>query len=228
MAAWLRRCLDKNPSRRWRDIGDVKFEIGNDDTEEVSAEVTSRRPWGILVAGALVVAAVAAVLAWNVKPEPPRPVSRFSVYLPEDANFSFAGRRIIAFSPDGSRIAYVANRQLHLRVLDQMESVPLADTQGSRTPFFSPDGEWIGFYADNALNKVSVRGARGSVCVTQSTPSERAGRTTEPSCLGKATEASGACLLKEGSQRFSSRSRKEKRPTDPSFYLAGRFSFTRS
>ena len=158
MTALLRRCLAKDSSKRWRDIGDVKFEMGNDVTEEVSAEVTTKRHWGVLVVGALVVAAGAGAVSWNLKPQPLRPVSRFSVYLSDDENFSYVGRRIIAFSPDGSRIAYVANRQLQVRALDEMESVPLADTQGSRTPFFSPDGEWIGFYADGALNKVSVRG----------------------------------------------------------------------
>ena len=165
MAALLRRCLAKNSSERWRDIGDVKFELGNEETEEVSTEVTTRRHWGVLVVGALLVAAGSAAIAWNLKPEAPRPVSRFSVYLSEDENFSYAGRRIIAFSPDGTRIAYVANRQLYLRALDDTEAVRLADTQGARTPFFSPDGEWLGFYADGGLYKVSVRGGpRVRIC----------------------------------------------------------------
>ena len=228
MAAWLRRCLDKDPSKRWRDIGDVKFEIDNDDAGEVSAEVTTRRPRSFLVAGALGVAAVAAVLAWNLKPERPRPVSRFSVYLPEDANFSYAGRRIIAFSPDGSRIAYVANGQLHLRALDQMESVPLENTQGVRTPFFHPTVSGLVSTPTAPSTRYPSTAVRGSVFATQATPSERAGRRTTPSCSGKVTEAFGAFLPTQESRRCSSRSRKAKVPTDPSFFLAGSTSFTRS
>ncbi len=66
-------------------------------------------------------------------------------------------------SPDGTRIVYVVKsadgkHQLYVRELDQLQAVALSDTTGARDPFFSPDGEWIGFFTDEKLKKVSVRG----------------------------------------------------------------------
>ncbi|HXZ20729.1 MAG TPA: protein kinase, partial [Candidatus Acidoferrales bacterium] len=66
-------------------------------------------------------------------------------------------------SPDGTRIVYVVNaadgkQQLYVRELGQLQAVALGDTNSARDPFFSPDGEWIGFFAGGKLKKVSVHG----------------------------------------------------------------------
>ena len=54
----------------------------------------------------------------------------------------------MAISPDGTRIVYVANYQLYLRSMDQLEAVPIRGTNESPTePFFSPDGQWVGYFA---------------------------------------------------------------------------------
>jgi serine/threonine-protein kinase len=72
----------------------------------------------------------------------------------------------LAFSPDGRRLAYAAQvdgtSQLYLRDLDQLDARLIANTEGAFYPFFSPDGEWIGFYDDSegVLKKVSVRGGQ--------------------------------------------------------------------
>ncbi|HXZ20301.1 MAG TPA: protein kinase, partial [Candidatus Acidoferrales bacterium] len=67
------------------------------------------------------------------------------------------------FSPDGTRIVYVVNaadgkQQLYVRELGQLQAVALGDTNSARDPFFSPDGEWIGFFASGKMKKVSVHG----------------------------------------------------------------------
>ena len=66
----------------------------------------------------------------------------------------------MALSSDGTRLVYSANDQLYLRAMDQMETTPVRGTEGdARSPFFSPDGEWVGFYAGGGqLKKVAVSG----------------------------------------------------------------------
>ena len=65
-----------------------------------------------------------------------------------------------ALSPDGPRLADVAGAQtqLYLRAPDQSDATPLAGIVGVRGPFFSPDSEWIAFFQQGDLKKVSVRG----------------------------------------------------------------------
>ena len=88
---------------------------------------------------------------------------RYSIPLPEDVSFSATGRPIVAISPDGKRLAHTGNSQLYLREMDQMEAVPVRGTEGGggtfgRSPFFSPDGEWLGFWAEGKLKKVAISG----------------------------------------------------------------------
>jgi serine/threonine-protein kinase len=68
----------------------------------------------------------------------------------------------VAFSPDGTRLVYVAgpggSTQLYLRQIDQFESTPIPGSEGGSGPFFSPDGQWLGFFANNRLKKVSLKG----------------------------------------------------------------------
>ena len=65
----------------------------------------------------------------------------------------------MALSPDGTRLVYSANQQLYLRAMDQTEAIPVRGTEGrARSPFFSPDGEWVGFYSGGQLKKVAIRG----------------------------------------------------------------------
>jgi len=68
----------------------------------------------------------------------------------------------MAVSPDGSRIAYVAEAeggaQLYVRELSELEPKAIAGTSGARHPFFSPDGHWVGFFAEGALQRVSIAG----------------------------------------------------------------------
>ena len=68
----------------------------------------------------------------------------------------------MALSPDGTHLAYVARQdgtqQLYLRAMDSLEARPIPGTEGALNPFFSPDGQWLGFFAGGKLKKVSVSG----------------------------------------------------------------------
>jgi len=113
-------------------------------------------PWVLtaLVAGAW--------LFWPLA-EAPRAVVRTSVVLPAE------GRRSIAISPDGTTIVYGtrAEDKLYVRHLDQEESTPIPGTEGADTPFFSPDGEWVGFFTfADGLKKVRLDGV-GAVALSE-------------------------------------------------------------
>ena len=124
---------------------------------------------------AAVVAIAIVVAVWNsLRPPSPTPaatqtVRRLLIGLPEAQPLARAasmplgdGQASLAISPDGTRVAYVMERQgvrqLYLHALDQLEAAPIPQTEGAFGPFFSPDGRWIGFFADNKLKKVAVSG----------------------------------------------------------------------
>lgn len=109
--------------------------------------------------------ALAALAVWGWMRSPPMratSVMRLTLDLSETIPAELDLIQSLAISPDGSRIAYTAKSegryQLFLRALDQTESVPIPGTEGGVGPFFSPDGQWIGFYAGGALKKVSING----------------------------------------------------------------------
>jgi Tol biopolymer transport system component len=68
----------------------------------------------------------------------------------------------VALSPDGTHLAYVATQggtqQIYMRAMDSLESRPLPGTEGAVEPFFSPDGQWLGFFASGKMKKISVNG----------------------------------------------------------------------
>jgi serine/threonine-protein kinase len=98
--------------------------------------------------------------------------------LPDNERFSNTGRHAVAISPDDAHIVYGANGQLNIRRLDQLVATPIRGTEGpltslvesARNPFFSPDGEWIGFWQNNQLKKVSVNGGAAVVLCAADNP----------------------------------------------------------
>jgi eukaryotic-like serine/threonine-protein kinase len=135
---------------------------------EVSAQVKSILALGrrtlILGLGALLLGAVIASLAvWNLKPSPSLPVTRMAISLPPGQQLAgLDAGPAVALSSDGTRLAYVAHQgktqQLYLRAMDTLEAKPIPGTEGAVNPFFSPDGEWVGFFAGGKLKKISVSG----------------------------------------------------------------------
>jgi len=118
------------------------------------------KDWRLMGTGVVAVVAVAAALWGWLKPQPPAGVARFQVELPADAEIS-AGHngQTIALSPDGRTLVYVGpNGQLFVREMDEFEARALPATENAHTPFFSPDGKWVGFYSSPGLKKIALAG----------------------------------------------------------------------
>jgi eukaryotic-like serine/threonine-protein kinase len=131
--------------------------------------------WGI--AFLLLVVAIANFATWNLRRSPsPQPVSRFTITLQPGQQFAGLDTGVaLALSPYGTHLAYAAllggTQQLYLRALDSLESKPIPDTEGATNPFFSPDGQWVGFFAGGKMKKVSVNG--GAVLILGNAPQPR-------------------------------------------------------
>ena len=171
--AFLRRCLAKSPRDRVQDIGDVRLALeGGFDVPAGSVERGATGPWSRsrllhTFASALVLIAVAAVAAWQLKPSPAVsvPPMRQFVIIPAPEPLSIANiNRDIAITPDGTQLVYLAGRAsertLYVRSLNAL--TPLALRRGDRffDPFTSPDGKWVAFNdeSDFTLRKVPISG----------------------------------------------------------------------
>jgi serine/threonine-protein kinase len=162
----LRRCLKKDRTLRLRDAGDAGIEIMEATSESTApAPVPSRgRRTAILSLAGLAVA-VAALAVWNLT-RAPTPgfdrVARLTITLPPGDRFGDLQLSPITFSPDGTRIAYVArhggSHKIFLRSIDTEEVTPVSGTEGGKAPFFSPDGQSLGFFTRNRLKTVSLSG----------------------------------------------------------------------
>src|SRR5215471_6130812 len=164
----LRRCLAKNRKDRWYAVGDIRVEIGSIIAEPQRFETQPQalkppfwnRALPAVVTG-VVVAAIAGVFMWRMWPLPSAPLIRFSYLLPKDQVFTRTGRHILALSPDGSNLVFVGNQQLYLKPMSDLEAKPIPGTmQDITTPFFSPDGNWVGFFAvpEGKLKKIAITG----------------------------------------------------------------------
>ena len=166
----VRRCLEKEPRQRMQAVGDVRLAIeGGFGTADLTLSAKSafaqlsvwQRPVPALLAAVLLVA-LGGMAARSLTGPVPGQVTRTSIVLPQTQQRTGIGARGVAVSPTGTNVVYVANDQLYLRALDELAAEPLAGSQGSRpsTPFFSADGESVGFYSgqDNTLKKVALSG----------------------------------------------------------------------
>jgi predicted Ser/Thr protein kinase len=187
----LRKCLEKDPKKRLRDIGDV-WEL-LEDGEPATAPSRSRfgqsrfgqsrfgqsrfgqsrfgqsrfgrLPWIV----AAVLAVIAGISLWGwLRPAPaePRNVVRLTAALPV-ANTPGA----LAICRDGSRLAFVGGpqRQIYVRMLDQLEARPISGTEGATFLCFSPDGQWLSYVDSsvlpNKLKKIALAGGPAQVLV---------------------------------------------------------------
>jgi Tol biopolymer transport system component len=161
----LERCLRKDAKSRLRDIGEARILI-DEPTETPAAAVPAPKrrlawlPWA--VAGML--GAGLAGMAWRTTHPALKPLMRLNVELGPDATLTRSnGGAMLALSADGTRLAVTyrgtdGKPRLGTRLLHQNQVTPLSGTEESSYPFFSPDGRWIGFFADGKLKKVAVEG----------------------------------------------------------------------
>ena len=167
----LRRCLEKSPKKRWQAIGDVRAEIEAIAVEPRvkpgTAHAVSRSIWRQsipIMLAAIVASAVTAAVLVPRNPATAPSVARFTITLPEDQLFTNGGRQLIAISPDGTRIVYVANQRLFLRPISELEGHVISGTEGEGggilSPAFSPDGHSLVFWsaADQTVKKIAVTG----------------------------------------------------------------------
>ena len=160
----LRRCLAKDPQHRLRDIGDARLEIeeaiaspGVDLHTTTRAERTSP-----LWIGAVIVLATAVLALLVLRRGPPADTAlatlpvHFAITAPRGGELDVTQPPSV--SRDGRSIAFSASRagtqQIYVRDLDKPEAVALPGTEGGFAPFFSPDGQWVGFFARQKIRKV--------------------------------------------------------------------------
>jgi serine/threonine-protein kinase len=166
----LRRCLDRDARTRFRDIADARIEMDEavEPASAAAAPVAVARPRGGRIAWAVaaLLAAAGAVGWWRAlsAPKPADPVrTAFAVSIPGGDLIAYDDTPTLALSRDGRRLVYAAERAgvrgLFLRTLGEIEPRALEGTMGARSPFFSPDGQWIGFFAEGGtLKKAPVSG----------------------------------------------------------------------
>jgi len=163
----LRRCLDKDPRQRLRDIGEARIILertirGELDEPAVAAptEAGATGPSGrgrfAWLAASVVVAAVVGTTAWTLKPEPPQPpLRKFSLAVERNED---GGPDDPIISPDGRVVAYTVGGKLFVQELDELNPRELEADGATDMLFWSPDGEHIGYLSKGKLWKVPVSG----------------------------------------------------------------------
>ncbi len=170
----MQRCLQKDKRQRLHHIADARIvmeEILRDGTSLHAATGdpgltapartrSSRLGW--MAAGAM--ALVAAALGWlamSSEPTPPAAAMQFDMQMPADT-YIYSGRLPLAFRPDGTgfvvSLKMDGGTQLFLRPLDGLELEAIPGTRDADSPFFSPDGRWLGFQRNGKLFKVALDG----------------------------------------------------------------------
>ncbi len=165
LRADIAACVDGTPERRLPSA----FELGERlRTLDARRPRASSRRLQVLAGIAGVIVLVAAIGAWLVVSRSSRegeavvgPTARFEIDLPENQSLNPFAPRMLALSTDGRQLAYQTSppeQRIYVRRIDRLEATPIVGTEGGSNPFFSPDGNWLGFWSDRQLRKVSLAG----------------------------------------------------------------------
>jgi serine/threonine protein kinase len=174
----LQRCLKKDPKQRLQSIGEARITLdevlsgctqARDPVQESRLLPTTNPssprvlPWA--VAALLGVALLVALFALRQASRPSaQKFTELSLWISPDQQLDTISGPAVVISPDGSRLAYVIRDRgsnagkLYVREMDNRAAMLLGGAGGADVPFFSPDGQWIGFFGDGKLKKISVRG----------------------------------------------------------------------
>lgn len=169
----VNHCLEKNPEARFHSARDIAFALeavstspGSGETFTARAPTASRAslrqhfPWVIvaLLGIALLTALPFVILYFRQAPSATPSATRFVIYPPERAYYGGS----FAVSPDGrrlvSRVSFEGKVFLWVRALDSLTAQPLAGTEDSSFPFWSPDSRFIGFFSKGKLRKIEFTG----------------------------------------------------------------------
>jgi eukaryotic-like serine/threonine-protein kinase len=155
MRRLVRRCLEKNPKLRLRDIGAAREVIEEQPVAAARASGFRYAPW--LVAASLLLATLVLSGVHFRETPPAERVIRAALPLPAKAAI-----HSFALSPDGRFLTFAARTEetlrLFLRPLDLLDPQPLPGTEEAQHPFWSPDSRYIGFFAQGKLKKIAVTG----------------------------------------------------------------------
>jgi serine/threonine-protein kinase len=161
----IQQCLVRDRHARIADIAVAAYVLrapsdSAKPTPQPAPPTRALRWLAIAIAPALLLAAAIGWLARRPPTVPPQ-MTRFNVTVPSDQTIVEAvrRRRLLALSPDGSRLAYVANDQIYLRPMDAIEAAPIRGSHEQPAEIaFSPDGEWIVYWVGPRLKKLPVGG----------------------------------------------------------------------
>ena len=170
----VKKCLSKDPEDRWQNAADLGSElkwIGESGSQAgVPAPIALRRRVRLGAAGTIAGVLLGALVGglgvrWWLSREGAREAPKpawLSILIPSDSTLASYGAQQLAFSPDGTRLVYAAEyggtTRLYMRSLDSLEVMPVRDSEGAMSAFFSPDSRWLGFFAGTRLLKVPVEG----------------------------------------------------------------------
>ena len=174
----IKICLAKDPDDRFQTVHDLKLQLewiaevgsqaGVPPPVAAYRKLRQRAAWAAAGIFALTTVALTMVFLHHA-PAPPQTMHLRSE-IGADAGLNTELGTSVILSPDSTRMAFVANGsdqqlRLYVRSLDQLSATALSGTENAQNPFFSPDGQWLGFFADGKLKKISVQGiAAVNIC----------------------------------------------------------------
>ncbi|MBN2031327.1 serine/threonine-protein kinase [bacterium] len=183
----VNKLLVKDPDNRYQHIDELPVDLKAIDfssTSQVSrrsiSEITTKKMLvkekqinlKIAIPLLIITAIIFPIVTWLFKPKTEKQVVRFPYFLPQGETMSPVR---FALSPDGTRIVFgtapAGEKPLYIRRVDQHNPIPIENTEGAYTPFFSPDGRQLCFYANNQLKKVRIDGGPAqTLCDVPSLP----------------------------------------------------------
>jgi len=173
----LEHCLEKDIKSRSSGIGEIRADINKvlaDPSGVFAQPVATVEPkakqrqillWASIT---VILIIIAGIIAWNLKTAEPRQVISFDYELPEDQQFyNFEYNSVLAVSPDGKQFVYSTREGLYLRSVKELKArlIPGTEDDNPLSPFFSPDGQWVGYWSqtDQQLKKVAIGGGASDV-----------------------------------------------------------------
>jgi len=189
----VRHCLEKDPADRFQSARDLTFALaalsGSESTGALRAQVAPHRWawWAIAIAGLLVAAFVAGAFLLSGR-RPPGVRMEFAIAVPSEVGH-------IAISPDGSMLAYVAVDEdseagvIYVQPVGSSHASRLEGTEGAAYPFWSPDDDYVGFFAQGKLKKIPAAGGTPQVLAPAVQP--RGGSWSTKNVIIYAPDAAG-------------------------------------